>query len=286
MTKQLNQKLQDYLNKNGFNLNFEFINSYENDYFKNTSFTSKYRSWNLLILTGITKSNKSDNNKDYDIDLINKITKLFYESNDEDLINIAWNTFINYCHDDNRYILYAPMRRAYNQYQLNKDNIFNNHTNVLETDRLILRPNNDKDNKMCINTSNPSYISFNIFKKDNNELIGIYTLSYNGLNEDYLDINYYFKDKEYIKESIDLLVAALRNKQVIFYIEKHKDYIFEEYIPNPIYLRIEVPFEDEDKNNITKTLGFELVATKTNDRYSDEDTKLETINTYLLKIRE
>lgn len=103
---------------------------------------SKYDSYTLRCVTGILNEFAHNDLKDelVNIDLVNAITKCLWNSDDIDLMNIAWNTFIS-CSYDNRYILYKEVTEARNKYFAEFDTRTSNHTQILETHRLIIKPN-------------------------------------------------------------------------------------------------------------------------------------------------
>ncbi len=316
LTADLFLKLKECLNEEKvdfglypFNLRFE-----DN---KNLSWTGKYVSLNLLVLTGIAKYNlylfneKSTKIEDYDIDLINQITKLLYESGDEDLKNIAWNTFFEDCQDDERFILYKEINAALDEKdELYEKGINFNHTKELETENLLIRPQRTEDSEIIaddfieydlfnihhtsiVSTCDETCCSFNLFLKSSNDLIGAIAFDFgeDQLDDKMMDVHYYLMEKyknniEYLKEGLQAIINAFRERKVVLYCEKHKKAVFEEWIPNPEFLAIECKDDDTNSNEIAKYLGFEFTGGDTEFVFWDDKDDLRTnkTNIYLLKV--
>lgn len=105
----LQLKLANLLAENGLDYNFlaEDIFLYSKPYAY-----EKYVSYALEFITGIISDsilNNGYDNSTYDIDLINKIAKCLLDSNDEELKNIVWNSFIAYSNDE-RFILHKEKK--------------------------------------------------------------------------------------------------------------------------------------------------------------------------------
>ncbi len=285
LTYELLEKLENYLKSKGLNYEFNSYNYEDKSFFSGRTWTDKYVSWNLLILTDIIKNNilNSDGSQSpiYNIELINKITKLLYESGDEDLKNIAWNTFFDLS-DDERFILHEEMNSAFNKWLFEPR--VTNHTDKLETPNLIIKANNKEDSKKLkayidkydSENKRPYYrmirdydantnLCFNLFLKSSNKIIGFIVLYFEKYpNEEKAYLDFYLKKKyqnkiDYLKEALTEIIKALNERKVMFYCYKHKRYVLEEWIPNIKVLFIEDV--NSASGEVAKATGFEFIGT-------------------------
>lgn len=140
-------RLSEYLGEHGFKYEFIFDRT-PIGYVYDNKFYNRYKSVTLQAVTGFIKNLYIDsdlNERTYDIDLINDICKCLMESSHQELINIAWNTFI-YCKDDERFILHNEMKEAFSKYidVLLDEEETSNHTCEFTSERLFIRPSTEK----------------------------------------------------------------------------------------------------------------------------------------------
>ncbi len=109
ISDELCEKLSKYLKEHGYEYDF-----YIEDKYKASTPTDEYSSFVLKSITGLINNSivQADTEHSiYNIDLINKLTTILIDSKDDDLINIAWNSFVE-CAYDERFILFNEMEKA------------------------------------------------------------------------------------------------------------------------------------------------------------------------------
>lgn len=241
----------------------------------------KYVSYALESIVEIINDSILDNdfdNPSYDIDLINKITKCLLDTNDEELINIAWNSFIA-CSNDERFILHKKMKESDEIYFNQLIRGYNtNHTKVFETERLIIKPNNKEDGqrifnyinkydekeyllaRMVRNNNNDNYFTFNLFLKNTNEIIGFISVGFDPSEEGTFHVSYYMMKKYrrsgYIKETFSSLIEVIKKNEIIIYGPWNRVRVLEETKPIIKLLRIEIDENNIASFNMAKALGF------------------------------
>lgn len=275
----LQLKLANLLAENGLDYNFlaEDIFLYSKPYTY-----EKYVSYALESITGIINDSILNNNYDnltYDIDLINKIAKCLLDSNDEELKNIVWNSFIA-CSNDERFILHKKIEESdeiyFNQIYSSYDT---NHTKEFESERLIIKPNNKEDGRsifeyvnkydkkeyllarMSRNSSSDNYFTFILFVKTTNEVIGFIGLGFNPNEEGTFNVSYYVKKEHrrrgYMKEAFSALLEIIRKNEIVIYGPWNRVRVLEETKPIIKLLRIELDEDNLASFNTAKSLGFE-----------------------------
>ena len=183
-------KLETCLKNTGFEYDF----SIDNNHFFDCPY-GKYTSLTLRSVTGLINNsilNNDSEHSSYDIELINKLTKCLLDSNDEELKSIAWNSFID-CAYDQKFLLFKEMEEARNSFfdQIEED-CCTNHTKMLESERLYIKPNNKEDGRsiyeyvnkydkdeyllarMARNCGSEDYFLFCLCLKETNEIIQMY----------------------------------------------------------------------------------------------------------------
>lgn len=106
-----------------------------------------YDSRTLRILTGLLRVSRYDESNpyeydyNYDIDLINKITDAFFDSGDEELRKIAWNSF-DECYCDDRFHKVDEMFKARHESSLRyrEGEDLYNRSPEFKTERLLMKP--------------------------------------------------------------------------------------------------------------------------------------------------
>ena len=271
--RELIDKLENYLANHGFDYRYT-LDYFINDY----NLWNKYSSNTLKCVTGILYKfiNNDVGNEVVNIDLVNAIVKCLLDSNDPDLMNIAWNTFIS-CINDNRYILYDEVSKARDKWSNETDVIIANHTQILETQRLIIKPNNDISSKKLakyIDTYDKSNNDFSFFVasyfdvniiifiltlKETNIDIGFVGLEYSICEECYY-LNYYIKKKYrkhgYVKEGIKAVLKAIKDNKIVIYGEINRVFIYEEKQLNIKFLKLIVDEGNVASFNTAKAVGF------------------------------
>ena len=231
---ELIDKLENYLLSHGFDYHYS-LDGVITEYCS----YSKYNSYTLRSVTGILNEFAHNDSKDelVNMDLVNAIAKCLWNSSDIDLMNIAWNTFIS-CSYDNRYILYNEVTEARNKYFAEFDTRNSNHTQILETQRLIIKPNdsvssrklskyiytydkpNDDFSSFVDSYSYLNNIIFILTLKETKIDIGFVGLQYSRQEGCYY-LNYYIMKKYrkhgYAKEGIKVVLEAIKENKVIIY---------------------------------------------------------------------
>ncbi len=270
-------KLETCLKNAGFNYDFSID---DNHFFYGPY--GKYTSLTLRSITGLLNNTILDNDSEhisYDIELINKITKCLINTNDEELKSIAWNSFID-CAYDQKFLLFKEMEEARNSffYQIGEDNC-TNHTKILESERLYIKPNNkedghsiyeyvnkyDKDEylfaRMARNCGSEDYFIFCLCLKETNEIIGDIGLAFDPNQQNTFNLSYYIKiehrKKGYSKEAFKKILKAIENDEIILYGQWNREYVLEETNPVIKLLRIEIAENNIASFNTAKSLGFE-----------------------------
>ncbi len=270
-------KLETCLKNAGFNYDF----SIDYNHFFNGPY-GKYASLTLRSITGLTNNailNNDGEHSSYDIELINKITKCLIDSNDEELKSIAWNSFID-CTYDKRFILFKEMKEARDSFfnQIRED-CCTNHTKILESERLYIKPNNKEDghsiyeyvNKydkdeylfamMARNCGSEDYFIFCLCLKETNEIIGDIGLAFEPNQQNTFNLSYYIKKEHrgnrYIKEAFKRILEAIEKNEIVLYGQWHREYVLEETKPVIKLIRIELDENNIASFNTAKSLGFE-----------------------------
>lgn len=275
ISDELCEKLSNYLKEHGYKYDF-----YLEDKYKASTLTDKYSSFVLKSITGLITNSiiqADTEHSTYNIDLINKLTTILIDSKDDDLINIAWNSFIE-CAYDERFILFNEMKKAREVY-FQKNNKFNsNHTKSMETERLIVEPNCKADSEELVNYideydkeeylfsrqikrySSIDSLIFILKKKYDEALVGSIGLSIIEDERDSFNFSYYVKKEHrrngYIKEAFKKILEAIVNSEIIMYGEFKREYILDEIKPDINNL---IAYCDKDNIasfNTAKSLGF------------------------------
>lgn len=275
LSDELTEKLKSYLDKHGYKYDF-----YLEDKYNARTLTDNYSSFILKSITGLLNNSivEADTKHSiYNIDLINKLTGILIDSKDDDLINIAWNSFID-CAYDERFILFNEMEKARDIY-FNKNNELNsNHTKSIETERLIIEPNckadseelieyidkNDKEeylfSRQIRRFSSADCLIFNLRKKDDDVLIGSVGLTSIDGEKGCFNLSYYIKKEHrkngYTKEAFKSILEAITNNQVIMYGEIKREYVLEEIKPMINNLIIYCNKDNIASFNTAKSFGF------------------------------
>ena len=270
-------KLEQCLEQNGFKYDL----SIEDQLYFNSHY-GNFVSVTLRSVTGLLNHKilgEDTLHSSYDIEMINKIAKCLVDSGDDDLMAIAWNSFID-CAYDERFVLYAEMKEARNSYfnEL-EDSYDTNHTKILESDRLVIRPNNKEDGRsmfeyvnqfdpdeyafarMARNNSADDYFIFSIFLKETGEIVGDIGLIFDMNQEGTFNLSYYIKKehrrKGYTKEAFEVLHDAIQKNEIILYGQWKREYVLEETKPVIKLMRIELDENNIASFNTAKALGFD-----------------------------
>ena len=270
-------KLETCLKNVGFNYDF----SIDDNHFFDGSY-GKYTSLTLRSITGLINNsilNNDSEHSSYDIELINKLTKCLLDSNDVELKNVAWNTFVD-CTYDERFILFNEMKKARDFY-FDKllDSYNTNHTKILVSERLYIKPNNkedgqkiyeyvnkfDKDEylfaRMARNSGATDYFIFCLCLKETDEVIGNIGFTFYENQENTFNLSYYIKKEyrgnRYIKEAFNVILDAIKNNEIVLYGQWNREYVLEETKPVIKLIRIELDENNIASYNTAKSLGFE-----------------------------
>lgn len=167
--------------------------------------------------------NNDSENRSYDIDLINGLTKCLLESEDSELKNVAWNSFID-CAYDKRFLLFDEMEKARKSYFKEFETSLNtNHTPIFESERLFINPSTTEDGakmfeyinsfdkneylfaRMARNSHSEDYFLFALHSKITGEIIGDIGLAFDPNEEGTFHVSYYIKKEDrrkgYAKEA-------------------------------------------------------------------------------------
>ena len=201
------------------------------------------------------------------------------DSNDEELKSIAWNSFID-CAYDQKFLLFKEMEEARNSFfdQIGED-CCTNHTKMLESERLYIKPNNKEDGRsiyeyvnkydkdeylfarMARNCGSEDYFIFCLCLKETNEIIGDIGLAFDPNQQNTFNLSYYIKiehrQKGYIKEAFKKILEAIENDEIILYGQWRREYVLEETKPVIKLIRIELDENNIASFNTAKSLGFE-----------------------------
>ena len=270
---ELIDKLDNYLLSHGFDYHYS-LDGVITEYCS----YSKYSSPTLECVTGILNEFADNDPKDelVNMDLVNAITKCLWDSGDIDLMNIAWNSFIS-CSYDNRYILYNEVCESRNKYYAESDTCTANHTQILETQRLIIKPNNkvssnelskyiytyDKSNndfsKFVANHSYLNNIIFVLTLKETKIDIGFVGLQYSSKEGCYY-LNYYMKKKYrkhgYAKEGVKEVLKAIKDNKIVIYGAINRAFVYEEKTLDIKFLKLIVDEGNVASFNTAKAVGF------------------------------
>ena len=274
---ELQSKLEERLKSSGFEYDF----SIDDNHFLDRPY-GKYTSLTLRSITGLINNsilNNDSEHSSYDIELINKLTKCLLDSNDEELKSIAWNSFID-CAYDQKFLLFKEMEEARNSFfdQIGED-CCTNHTKMLESERLYIKPNNKEDGRsiyeyvnkydkdeylfarMARNCGSEDYFIFCLCLKETNEIIGDIGLAFDPNQQNTFNLSYYIKKeyrgKRYIKEAFNVILEAIKNNEIVLYGQWNREYVLEETNPVIKLIRIEVDENNIASFNTAKSLGFE-----------------------------
>ena len=270
-------KLETCLKNTGFEYDF----SIDDNHFFDRPY-GKYTSLTLRSITGLINNsilNNDSEHSSYDIELINKLTKCLLDSNDEELKSIAWNSFID-CAYDQKFLLFKEMEEARNSFfdQIGED-CCTNHTKMLESERLYIKPNNKEDGRsiyeyvnkydkdeylfarMARNCGTEDYFIFCLCLKETNEIIGDIGLAFDPNQQNTFNLSYYIKiehrQKGYIKEAFKKILEAIENDEINLYGQWRREYVLEETKPAIKLIRIELDENNIASFNTAKSLGFE-----------------------------
>lgn len=275
LSDELTEKLKSYLDKHGYKYDF-----YLEDKYNARTLTDNYSSFILKSITGLLNNSivEADTKHSiYDIDLINKLTSVLIESKDDDLINIAWNSFID-CAYDERFILFNEMEKAREVY-FHKYNEFNsNHTKSMETERLIIEPNCKADSEELVKYideydkeeflfsrqikrySSVDFLIFNLKKKCDKQLVGSIGLSFVEGEKESFNLSYYVKKEHrrngYIKEAFKKILEAINNNEIVMFGEIKREYVHEEIKLDINNLVVWCDRDNIASFNTAKSLGF------------------------------
>lgn len=275
LSDELTEKLKSYLEEHGYRYDF-----YLEDKYKASTLTDNYASFILKSITGLLNNSivEADTKHSiYNIDLINKLTTILIDSKDDDLMSIAWNSFID-CAYDERFILFNEMKKAREIY-FGKNNEFNsNHTKSMETERLMIEPNCKADSEELVKyidkTDKEEYlfsrqikhfssvdcVIFNLKKKHDKELIGSIGLSFVEGEKDCFNLSYYIKKEHrkngYVKEAFKKILETIVNDEIVMYGEFKREYILEEIKPDINKLIVYCNKDNIASFNTAKSLGF------------------------------
>lgn len=231
---ELKYKLESFLNKKHFDYDFYLDDKYveEHPYERYVSLTLRVICWlthnQITYKYGLTKEIACD------ISLVNKLLSCLYNSKDEELKRIAWNTF-SLCSYNHNFILFNKFKRAINKRNkelFSKEGINSNHTELMETIRLLIAPNKigyanylhdyiyryDYQNKdFAYQIGDPSsynYINFILIEKYKNEIVGYIAIQLEYDKEHTVSLSYYvikrYRDKGYMKEGLKEVIEAIK----------------------------------------------------------------------------
>ena len=276
LSDELSEKLKSYLEEHGYQYDF-----YLEEKYKASTLTENYASFILRSITGLLNNSilESDGKRSiYNIDLINKLATILVDSKDDDLINIAWNSFID-CAYDERFVLFDEMEKAREIYFDKCDKFNSNHTKPAETERLIILPNckadseelvkyineNDKEEYLFARQirrfSNADCLIFILKKKDEEELIGSIGLSLVEGEKGTFNVSYYLKKdyrrKGYVQEAFKRIYEDIINNEIVMYGEFKKAYVLEDVKPEITNLVINCAENNTASFKTAKALGFE-----------------------------
>lgn len=303
---ELQTKLEDCLKKGGFEYDFSIDDSY---YFDRSY--GKYTSLTLKSITGLLNNsilNNDSEHSSYNIDLINKITKCLIDSNDIELKNIAWNSFID-CAYDERFILFDEMKKARDLYFDKLVNSYNtNHTKILVSERLYIKPNNKEDGKkiyeyvnkfdkdeylfarMARNSDAIDYFIFWLCLKETDEIVGNIGFTFYENQENTFNFSYYIKKEHrgnrYIKEAFNVILDAIKRNEIVLYGQWNREYVLEEIKPVIKLLRIEVAENNIASFNTAKSLGFEYEGKIANYKKINGEDRFNLEHHFALRIGE
>lgn len=274
---ELQSKLEDCLKNCGLEYDFSIDDNhfFDNPYGKFTSLTLRRVTGTLNNL--ITVQTIGIAHPSYDIELINKITKCLLDSRDEKLKSIAWNSFIDLAYDE-RFILFKEMKEARDSYF--DDLEYNtNHTKIIESERLFIKPNNKEDGRsiyeyvnnfdkdeylfarMARNCGSEDYFLFCLCLKETNEVIGDIGFAFDPNLKNTFNVSYYIKkeyrQQGYVKEAFKKILEAAKEDKIVLYGQWHREYVLEEIKPVIKLLRIELAENNIASFNTAKALGFE-----------------------------
>lgn len=275
ISDDLCEKLSNYLKEHGYEYDF-----YLEDMYKPNTLTDEYSSFVLKSITGLINNSIIQADAEhsiYNIDLINKLATILVDSKDDDLINIAWNSFIECCYDK-RFILFNEFEKAREVYFQNRNKFESNHTKSMKTERLIIEPNCKEDSEELVKYideydkeeylfsrqikrySSIDSLIFNLKKKDDKGLVGSIGLSIIDGEKDSFNFSYYVKKEHrrngYIKEAFKKILEAIVNNDITMYGEIKREYILDEIKPDINNL---IAYCDKDNIasfNTAKSLGF------------------------------
>lgn len=301
---ELQNKIEDCLKQGGFMYDF----SIDTNHFFDYSY-GKYTSLTLKSITGILNNSISNNNNQqpsYDIDLINEITQCLIRSKDDELISVAWNSFLE-CAYDKKFVLYDEIKKAREFYVKNIETSFaTNHTKSLESERLFIRSNNeeygrdineyiqkfDKDEylfaRMARNCSSQDYFLFSLCLKKTNEVVGDIGLAFDVNSDNTFHLSYYIKKEHrrngYIKEAFNVILDAIKSNEIILYGQWNREYVLEETKPVIEFLRIELDENNIASFNTAKALGFDYEGKILNPKKINNETKYNYEYHFVMKI--
>lgn len=303
---ELQTKLEDRLKKGGFEYDF----SIDDNYYFDRSY-GKYTSLTLKSITGLLNNsilNNDSEHSSYNIDLINRITKCLIDSNDIELKNIAWNSFID-CEYDERFILFDEMKKARDLYFDKLVNSYNtNHTKTLVSERLYIKPNNKEDGKkiyeyvnkfdkdeylfarMARNSGAIDYFIFCLCLKETDEIVGNIGFTFYENQKNTFNFSYYIKKEHrgnrYIKEAFNVILDAIKRNEIVLYGQWNREYVLEETKPVIKLLRIEVAENNIASFNTAKSLGFEYEGKIVNYKKINGEDRFNLEHHFALRIGE
>jgi RimJ/RimL family protein N-acetyltransferase len=273
------EKLSEYLKSKGLEFSFD----YEYEAFQGSNYTyARYISTTLQIITGISENNILDNYKDravYDMELINKIVHCLSDSKDPELFWVAWDSFSDVSSDE-RFLLFKDFNDAREKYLKHlQEKFVSNHTHEIQTERLVLKPNdssgsgdlyeyiskNDKTNHLFASMISletlPKYLTFILFEKESNNVIGSITIySRSDAFDPEWNFSYYIKKKYrkkgFAKEGSLAVLDAIRNDEIVMYGEMNRIYVLEEAKPNIRIVRLNANEDNLASCNLARSLGF------------------------------
>lgn len=274
---ELKSKLEECLSQRGFQYDF----SIDDQHFFDNSY-GKYTSITLRAITGLLNNsilNNDSENRSYDIDLINGLTKCLLESEESELKNVAWNSFID-CAYDKRFLLFDEMEKARKSYFKELETSLNtNHTPTFESERLFINPSTTEDGakmfeyinsfdkneylfaRMARNSHSEDYFLFALHSKITGEIIGDIGLAFDPNEEGTFHVSYYIKKEDrrkgYAKEAFMSLMSAIRKNEIILYGQWNKEYVLEEMKPGIKLLRIELGENNLASFHTAKSFGFD-----------------------------
>lgn len=285
---ELTQMLESYLEEKGYSFSFM-----EEAYYNRNSSYSDYLSLTLQIVTGVFSDKISNQDKpSYDIELVNQLTKVLMDSENEDFKKIAWNSFYP-CMLDDRFILKEEMWEAEGKYYSDKYRFQVNVSPSLETGRLNIdagNPNtteeliqyieeNDKENEpFCYSMRNYRdslpVVLFNLYLKESKELIGNIGISKDEKNPYVWWLQYYLKKeyrrKGYMKEAANAFLKAIEENKIIMHGQWNRQSILEDKKPTIALIKAYI-FEDNIASiQMVKSLGFEYDGKRRDCKFVDD----------------